>query len=202
MARSSTTHMVRDAARELVADLRARGAIIGSVLATLWSIHVVNALIFGGALFGYGIRPWTVDGLWGIAFAPFLHHSFAHLISNSVGFVWLAPMVMLRRRTDLARVSAYGAAIGGVGTWLVGGVGTTHAGFSGVLFAYLGFLLARGWFERSVGAVLVSALTAIGFGSMLWGLLPLTPGVSWQGHLFGFIGGVVAARGLAPRRRR
>jgi membrane associated rhomboid family serine protease len=71
---------------------------------------------------------------------------------------------------------------------------TIHVGLSGVIFGYLGFLLARSYFERSWQAIGLALLAAFLYGSMIWGVLPLQPNVSWLGHLFGFVGGVVAAR--------
>jgi membrane associated rhomboid family serine protease len=197
--RSSPTAVVRDGARALVADVKVKATVVGSTLALLWTIHVVNALIFGGALAAYGVHPLTIDGLWGILFAPLLHGSFGHLLNNSVAFLWLGPMTMMRRTRDIVSVSVIGAIVAGLGAWVFGGIGTVHIGFSGVIFAYLGFLLTRGVFERSFGGIAISALSTFWFGSMIVGVLPLTPGVSWQGHLFGFIGGVMSAWILARR---
>lgn len=188
--------IVKDSARALAQDLKVRGSLMGGTLATLWLVHLVNIVMLG-SLNGFGIHPRTLSGLWGILFAPFLHGSVAHLVSNSVCFVWLALPMMLRRPRDLVDVSLIGGLTAGLGAWLTGAPGSVHIGFSGVIFSYLGFLLARGWFERSLGAVLVSVLSFAAFGSMIWGVLPTVPGVSWQSHLFGFLGGILAARVLA-----
>ena len=200
--------MVKDSATALAADLKARGALMGGGLATLWGVHLVNIVLLG-SLSSFGIHPRSLAGLWGILFAPFLHGSVGHLLGNSVAFLWLAPFVMLRRRSDLLSVSAIGGLIAGLGAWLVGGPGSVHIGFSGVIFAYLGFLVTRGWFERSMASVVVSLVSFGLFGSMIWGVLPTLPGVSWQSHLFGFLGGIVAARvlvapgnGKAKKKRR
>lgn len=190
------TSLVKDSAKALVEDVKLRGTVLGSGLAVMWTVHVVNTLVFGLGLNTYGIVPRSIDGLWGILFSPFLHGSFGHLINNSVAFLWLGTMVMLRRPRDIVGVTVIGMVLGGLGTWLTGGPGTVHVGFSGVLFAYLGFLLARGFFERSVGSIVVSAVSAFWFGGMIWGVLPNVPGISWQGHLFGFLAGIVAAYGL------
>jgi len=189
--------LVKDQATALVADIKLRGSLLGTGLATLWLVHLANVLV-AGSLNAWGIVPRTVDGLWGILFSPFLHGSLSHLVNNSVAFVWLGLLTMLRAPRDLVRVGLIGGLVAGVGTWLTGGPGTVHIGFSGVIFAYLGFLLTRGWFERSVGSIAVSVVSFLGFGSMIWGVLPTVPGVSWQGHLFGFLGGILAARVLAP----
>ncbi len=89
--------------------------------------------------------------------------------------------------------------LGGLGVWLFGASGY-HIGASGLIFGYIGYLLARGYFERSVGSLAVAVIVALVYGGALWGVLPGQPGISWQGHLFGAIGGVVAARALSERR--
>jgi membrane associated rhomboid family serine protease len=175
----------------------------------LWVIHAVN-VVLGGSLLAFGIHPRTVEGLIGILFAPFLHASIGHLAMNTVSLVLLGGILMLRDRRDFWVVSAIGAVGSGLGAWLLGGPGTVHIGLSGVLFGYLGFLMARGVFERSLGAIALSALVTWLFGSMVWGVLPLAVGISWQAHLFGFLSGVVAAaqvgyvqaRARSKRRRR
>ena len=189
--------LIKDQATALVADIKLRGSLLGTGLAALWLVHLANVVLLG-SLNAWGIVPRSVSGLWGILFAPFLHGGFSHLLNNSIAFVWLGLLTMLRDPRDLVRVGVIGGAIAGLGTWLTGGPGTVHIGFSGVIFAYLGFLLIRGWFERSLGSVAVSAVSFLWFGSMIWGVLPTVPGVSWQGHLFGFLGGIVAARALTP----
>ena len=75
--------------------------------------------------------------------------------------------------------------------------GDGPCGASGLIFGYLGYLLLRGYFERSVGAIALSVLVGVAYGGMIWGVLPTTPGISWQGHLFGFVGGAISARFLA-----
>jgi membrane associated rhomboid family serine protease len=198
--------LVKDSAKALVADVKLRGSVIGVGLATFWVVHVVNMLAFLGGLNAYGIVPRSIDGLWGILFAPFLHGSFGHLIGNSIAWLWLGLLVMLRRPRDIVPVTLIGGFVSGLGTWLTGAPGTVHIGFSGVLFAYLGYLFTRGLFERNIGSIAVSALSLFFFGSMIWGILPGALGISWQGHLFGFVGGVLAARLIktpaAPKAKR
>ena len=88
----------------------------------------------------------------------------------------------------------------GLGVWLTGPAPSVHAGASGLVFGYLGFLLLRGFFERSLVAILVTIVVGAVYAGALPGLLPGQPGISWQGHLFGFVGGVLAARMLSARR--
>jgi membrane associated rhomboid family serine protease len=88
-----------------------------------------------------------------------------------------------------------------VGTWLFGSPGV-HIGASGVIFGYLGYLLLKGYFERSAFSIALSLGVGVLYGSLLWGVLPTQYGISWEGHLFGFLGGVLAARVLTPERSK
>jgi membrane associated rhomboid family serine protease len=121
-----------------------------------------------------------------------------HLAANTVPFVVLGWLVMLRRIGDFVVVTVLSILIGGLGVWLAGSANSIHVGASGLIFGYLGYLLARGYFERSLWAVLLGALALVLYGGVLWGVLPGQPGISWEGHLFGFVGGVAAARLLTP----
>jgi membrane associated rhomboid family serine protease len=169
-------------------------------LAIMWAVECVN-FMFGGGLVRYGIIPHSVLGLRGIVFAPFLHGSFAHLIANSLPYITLGWLVMLRRTSDFIWVSLIVMMISGFGTWLIAPSNSVHVGASGAIFGYLGFLISRGYFERRFFSILLSIAIGVIYGGLLWGVLPGNSGISWQGHLFGFIGGIVAGRILlAPRR--
>jgi membrane associated rhomboid family serine protease len=162
----------------------------------LWLIQIVNAFVFGGALVGLGVVPRTLAGLWGILFAPFIHVGFAHLIANTVPLAVLGWFVMLRRKRDLLTVSVISALVGGLGTWLIGPALSVHVGASVLIFGYLGYLLSRGVFERRLWPIVGSVLTFFLYGGALFGVLPGAIGISWQAHLFGLIGGILAARFL------
>lgn len=181
--------------------LKAHLALLGCLVSLLWIIESVN-VVFGGALNQFGIVPRTQQGLYGILFAPFLHANFAHLIANTVPLITLGWFVMVRRISDFYRVSLVSMLIGGLGTWLLGSSGTVHIGASGVIFGYFGFLVSRGFFERSAVSVLLSIGIAIAYGSLLWSVLPGQAGISWEGHLSGFIGGLLAARLVARNSKR
>jgi membrane associated rhomboid family serine protease len=190
--------------RELRRTAATQALILGLCVAVAWGLELVDQVAFHGSLDRYGIRPRTVDGLWGILAAPLLHVGWLHLAANTLPFVVLGWLVMLRRVSDFAVVTLLAVLIGGFGVWLLGAANSIHLGASGLIFGYLGYLLARGYFERSLWAVLLGVVVLVLYGGVLWGVLPGQPGISWQGHLFGFIGGVVAARLLAldkPARR-
>ena len=181
----------------MVGKFRLQIKILLSVVALLWAIEIVDQLVFRGALNSFGIRPRSLPGLAGIFFAPFLHGNFAHLLANTLPLVSLGWLIMLRNTEDFFWVSAISALVSGLGTWLIAAPGSVHIGASGVVFGYFGFLLLRGYFERSAVAIAFSLLVTFLYGGIIWGVLPNQVGISWEGHLFGFIGGILAARLLS-----
>lgn len=197
--------MSRDEVRGLANEVKSQIVILGSFVALMWGLEIID-LFFGGAgracggLNQFGIFPRQPGGLRGILFAPFLHGGFGHLIANTIPFVTLGWFVMLRRTADFFVVTIVAMLIGGLGTWMFGAAGC-HIGASGVVFGYLGYLLGRGYFDRSFGSMLFSVVILLVYGGLLWGVLPTRVGISWEGHLFGFVGGVVAARLLSKSKR-
>ncbi len=182
---------------ELVQELKSHGIVLFGLVAFMWLVQIVNALVFQGRLAGLGVHPRALSGLVGILFAPFLHGSFAHLIGNTLPLVVLGWFVMLRRKRDLLYVSASAALVGGLGTWLIGPSLSVHVGASVLVFGYLGYLLVRGFLERSFWSIAGSLAVFFLYGGALFGVLPGDVGISWQSHLFGLLGGVLAARALA-----
>ncbi len=180
-------------------ELQTQFRVLGGFVAVMWIVEVLDAVIFRHRLNMLGIRPRSISGLWGILFMPFLHGNFAHLIANTVPFVTLGWLIMLRETSDFLMVTMIAMLTSGLGVWIVGAPYTVHIGASGVVFGYLGYLLLRGYFERSLTAIGFSIVVALLYGGTLFGLLPLQRGVSWEGHLFGFLGGVLAAYLLAKR---
>jgi membrane associated rhomboid family serine protease len=181
-------------------ELRQTLAILLAILAILWTVQLVNVVWFGGALVRWGVEPRSVEGLPGIVLHPFLHGSWAHLISNTIGFLMLGGLVLLREQRDFWTVSILATLVGGIGIWLVGRPGP-HIGISGVIFGYFGYLLLTGVFDRKIGAFLLSLLTFLIWGRLLLGLSPLQRGISWEGHLLGLAGGITGAWLRATRRR-
>lgn len=166
-------------------------------LAILWVIELVDTFILNNSLQSHGIHPRKISGLWGILFSPFLHGGFGHLIANSGPFVVLGTLVRGRGKVRFLEATVVIMVVGGLGTWLTGGANSNHIGASGVIFGWFGYLLLAGWYERSMVTLGTSAIVGIVYGGMLWGVLPSRPGVSWQGHLFGFLGGWLAAKLIA-----
>lgn len=184
------------------------GATILSFVALLYLVEFADQ-ISGDKLEEDGIHPLQIDGLWGILFAPLLHASWAHLIGNTLPALVLGFLVTLAGLGRFLGATAIIWIVGGLGTWLIGGIGATggtnHIGASGLIFGWLTFLLLFGWLVRQFWQIVVSVVVAITYGSYLWGVLPVldpSSGVSWQGHLCGALAGVLAAYLLSGPERK
>jgi membrane associated rhomboid family serine protease len=172
--------------------------LLGIVL-LMWIVEIVNTLDSNG-LDNDGIYGRSVSHLWGILTAPFIHASFAHLIGNTIPFVFMGVIIALRGAARLALVTVIVILVGGLGTWLVAPSNVPTIGASGVVFGYAAYLFARGFFNRSALEVLVGLVVGVIWGGALVGSLVPHNGISWQGHLFGLVGGVVAAAALRRQR--
>jgi membrane associated rhomboid family serine protease len=190
--------MADDADRPRAAELVTSVLPVLVMVAVMWVEEIIDTGL-DGRLDRHGIIPRELDGLDGIAFAPFLHGGFRHLVANTFPFLVLGAAICLGSVSRFAFVTVVTMAVSGVGTWLTGPEHTVHIGASGVVFGYLTYLLSRGVFARKVTYLLGGMLTFLVYGGALWGLLP-SPGVSWQGHVFGAVGGVAAAWLLHARR--
>ena len=185
--------------RGVANSLAAHALVLAAVTALLWLLEIADLLIWRGGLDAYGIRPRTWQGLGHILLAPLFHVGFGHLIANTLPLLILGWLVMLRRIWDFFVVALIAALVSGLGIWLFGGAGTIHLGASGVIFGFLGYLLARAYYERSLTALMLAVVATALYGGMIWGALPGRPGISWLGHLFGLMGGGLAAYLLADR---
>ena len=130
-------------------------------VALIWALELVDLLVLRGALDRLGIHPRDLDRWWGILAAPFLHGGLPHLIANTVPLVVLGWLVMLRGLNTFLSVSALAVVLGGLGVWLFADPRTVHIGASGLIFGFLGYLLLRGFFERSLSSVLVAVIVAV-----------------------------------------
>lgn len=192
--------MSKNEVKGIVNELKSQVFILGGTVALMWILEFFDLMVFRGKLNYFGIIPGSMIGLRGILFAPFLHGDFLHLAANTIPFVTLGWLIMLRETSDFFIVSAISMLVSGLGVWLFAPPNSIHIGASGVVFGYLGYLIFRGYFQRSPGAILLSLIVGLVYGSMIWGVLPTQLGISWQGHLFGFIGGAIAARLLSRKR--
>ena len=179
--------------------VRAAG-VVAAFVALLWVIEIVDA-VTAGDLDRYGIEPRSEDGLVGVAVAPLLHSGWTHLEANSVPLLVLGLIVAVVSTARFFGVIAWTWVVSGFGVWLVAPSNSVTVGASGLVFGLLAYLLVVGFLERRAVGILVSIGVFLLYGGVLLGVLPGQPGVSWQGHLFGAVGGVLAAYHLANRRR-
>lgn len=171
-------------------------------LAILWIVFLVNFIVPFVNLNQFGIRPRSLDGLLGIIISPFLHGNLRHLIANSIPLVILPLIAQLAlSQRAVVQVMVIGGLGSGIGTWCFGS-GATVVGASGVVFALLGFLLARAYFRPSLMTVLTSGFVFLTYGGALLSLLSANPFISWAAHFWGFCSGVVIARFMEYRQRQ
>lgn len=173
-------------------------ALVGGFVVLLWVLEIIDAAA-GHRLDEYGVQPRDGEGLLGVLFAPLLHAGWTHLESNTVPVLVLGFLVLV---TGIARgLAATGVIwlVGGLGTWLIGPPATVHLGASVLVFGWLTYLIVRGFLHGRGVEIVIGVVVLLVWGGLLWGVLPGTPGVSWQGHLFGAVGGLVAAWGLRGR---
>lgn len=168
-----------------------------ALLAVMWIVQLADSIL-PGSFSGFGIRSWDLAGLGGIVLAPLLHSGWAHLIGNSVPFLVLGCIVAIDGARRFWIVTAVVTVIGGLGTWLVNVPGTLTVGASGLVFGYFGYLVARVFApgrlsHRILYAVIALIVIGVYGGTMLAGVFGVRAGISWQGHLFGAVGGVIAA---------
>ena len=158
----------------------------------LWLLEAVDQAT-GNALDTFGIVPRRQGELVDVIPAAFMHFGFGHLIANTVPLLVLGFLAALRGTRRFLAVALTIIVVSGVGVWLVAPDGSNTAGASGLIFGLFGYLLVRGFVDRRITDVALGGVVALFYGSILWGVLPTEAGVSWQGHLFGLIGGIVAA---------
>ena len=175
--------------------------IAGIAVSIPWLVYIIN-LFLPVDLRVYGIRPQNIEGLWGIVFSPFLHENYGHLVTNTGAlFILLFVMLSFSRRLAFIAVLII-AALGGGLVWIFSDANTIHIGSSGIIFGLIGFLISIGIFRREWKALAVSVVICLVYGGALFSLFYYIPGISWTGHFFGFVAGVLAAWWTKATTRR
>src|SRR5579875_523503 len=184
-------------------DARSGLALLAGIVGLMWVVEAVNSLDSGRLDRWGGIYPHDVDRLWGIFTSPFLHASFfPHLFDNTIPLVFMGTIIALRGARRLAAITLIVIVVGGLGTWLISPTGVSVVGASGLVFGYATYLLARGVFNRSLLEVAVGLVVGVVWGSALLASIVPHAGVSWQDHVCGAVGGVIAAWLLSTPRGR
>ena len=171
------------------------------LLVGLWVLEFLDQLS-GNELDQFGIHAQEVDGLPEILTAPFLHAGWDHLISNSLPFFVLGFLVLLSGLARWLTSSLIIIGMSGVTAWLFTPANTIILGASGLIFGWLTYLLARGIWSRRPAQIVIAVLVLLVYGGLIWGILPSMAGISWQAHLGGAVGGVMAAWLLHRRASR
>ncbi len=142
--------------------------------------------------FEYGIKPKDTNGILGIFTAPFIHVNYAHLIGNTLPFMVLGGMVLFSGKRKFIFTTIVSGLISGIGIWLFARKGTVHAGSSTLIFSYLGFIIIQAWITRSCLSATLAIISGTLYGTLLLTLLINQNGISWHGHLFGLLGGLLS----------
>ncbi len=193
---------------EMSSDWQQQFTILHDILVVTWGLNLLNWVFLNKAMsYWLSLRPRTFIGLWGLIFSPLLHGDIAHLFGNSIGFITLGWLLLLRGETAFWSVSLIVLLTSGFGVWLFGRgqgyvftgeslyrISIVHLGASGIIFGYLGFLLFGSFFDRHPLSLLLSSTVGVFYWHLLPGILPKQINISWEAHLFGFLGGILAAR--------
>ncbi len=160
------------------------------LIALMWLVFILDNMGFN--LNQYGIYPRNIRGLIGIVCSPFLHADLQHIISNTFPMFFLSATLFFFYPKLAGKVLIFSTLLGGILVWLFAR-SAMHVGASGLIFALVGFLLASGIFRKQFKAFIIAVIIFFIYGGIIWGVLPTNPRVSFEGHLFGLIAGVVLA---------
>jgi membrane associated rhomboid family serine protease len=174
------------------ADVGIGLVILVTFVAAMWLAELADVPL-NGDLNSLGINPREPGGLIGILFLPFLHTGFGHLAANTVPLLILGSLVALGGTRRLVTVTLIVWATSGLGIWAIADKGTLHLGASGIVFGYAAYLMARGFYTRRATHLLIGVAVMLTYGATVILAFEPRPGVSWQGHLFGALGGLLAA---------
>ncbi len=163
----------------------------GIFVAAFWIVKIIE-LTSGISLVRYGIFPRSIDGLQGILFSPFIHSDFNHLISNSLPFFILGFMLVYFYRRIAYRIFIILYLVSGLSVWFFGRE-AWHIGASGLVYAMAAFHFVSGIIRSDVRLLTLSVVVVFLYGGLMWGLLPIRPEISWEGHLSGAIIGIILA---------
>ena len=172
-------------------------------LLTMWLVKIIE-VNFNFSFVKFGVSPKTFSGLKGILFSPFIHKDFTHLLNNSYPVLILGGMLFSFYRKIAIRIFLWLFFISGFWLWIIGRP-SFHIGASGIIYALASFILVSGIIRKNPRLSAVSLVVIFLYGSMIWGILPTNEAVSWEGHLAGFVAGIIVAlfyKNEGPERKK
>ena len=172
-------------------------------LIIMWMVKLIE-YNFGLSFADYGVRPQSLSGLKGILCSPFIHKDFSHLINNSYPILILGGMLFSFYKKIAKQLFLWLFFIAGFWLWIIGRP-SFHIGASGIIYALAAFLFISGIIRKNPRLSAVSMLIIFLYGSMIWGVLPTEKPISWEGHLSGFMAGIIVAifyRNEGPKRKK
>lgn len=161
------------------------------ILLIIWLVKIIE-VADGLDLYYYGIYPRKISGLIGIAASPFIHANFNHLLNNSVPFFLLLAAIFYFYHKVAWRVLLYSWLASGILVWIIAR-SSYHIGASGLVYSFAAFLFLSGIVRRNINLLAISLLVIFLYGSMVWGIFPYRPDMSWESHLVGLTIGALLA---------
>lgn len=165
------------------------------LLASIWVLSIIG-FVWRSLLSYFALVPREFSHLPGILGMPFVHKDLSHLLANSLPLAVFSGLVLVQGSLYFVRALLGIVLLGGAALWLIGRPGA-HIGASGLVFGLFGLLLARAYYNRSLRSLLIAAAVMLGYGGLVWGILPTQSAVSWEAHLTGAGAGVIVAKYLA-----
>lgn len=166
--------------------------VILALLGILFVVQLVNTF-YPGSMSRFGIFPRTIEGLWGIPLAPWIHHNWHHLFSNAAPLAILAFIVLQQGIKRFVLVYLSVSVFAGTAVWLFASQGY-HAGASTMVFGLFGYIVSNALFSRNIFNIILATIVCFLYASAIMSLLELTPGISWSSHFFGALMGLIAGR--------
>jgi membrane associated rhomboid family serine protease len=181
----------------LPAQIKPAVVTVGGLAVVMLVVQIINVAT-NYSLIHWGIESRDLSGLWGVLFAPLIHGSWGHLFGNMIPFLIFGLLLFVGGVRQFVAVTVVVWLVSGLGVWLIGPSNAYTVGASGLIFGWLAYLVARGVFTKNWGQLAIGLVLLILYGGMFWTGIFHTAffgsgGISWQGHLFGAIGGLLAA---------
>lgn len=163
----------------------------GSFIFLYWMIYLLE-ISLDIRLVEYGLRPREISHWYGILTMPFLHGGLEHIIANTTSFLVLGSLLFYFYNDDAIQIFIWSYILSGMLTWIIAR-NNIHIGASAMIYAFAGYVFTAGVISRNIRHMAISLIIVFMYGSMVWGMFPMNNNVSWEGHLSGFIVGIVLA---------